>query len=377
MPRILHLSPHYYPSKGGLERFCEDIAVRTARLNNEVHIITQTTEGREDYEEINGVKIHRIKPLFRYSKACVCPNIKQKIREIDPDVVHVQGPAPGMVDFITKNKGKKIIMTWHNDLTLSNKIMYKILAFIYLQFMFPKVISRLDKIILPSESFRYHSKFITKVPTEKISVIPNAVDLEKFSPGIGNKEKYKKELDVKSRFLIIFVASMDRHHAYKGVEYLLSAIKQIKDLDVLFVLVGDGILRQKYMEIANSVGISTKIRFTGRIDDDLLIKYYRAADIFVLPSVSTENMPIVMIEAMACGTPIITTCLHGPMEMIQEGVNGHLVKPKDSAGLARAVEMILSDESKLREMQKNARQAAIEKYSWDDVLKKYFNEYKI
>src|SRR5207249_4305574 len=322
MSRIVHISSHYYPSIGGQERFCEELAITTAQLGNEVHVITQTTEGRRGYEEISGVKIHRISPLFGYSNACVIPNIKQKIKELEPDITHIQGISPGMADFVVKNAKHRIIMTWHNDPALTDEKIYKILVFIYRRFFFPKVLAKLDKMILPSESLKYHSKFIGMVPREKISVIPNAVDLEKFSPGNQNKIDYKKELKISSRFLIIFVANMKPNHAYKGVEYLLNAIKQVKDLDAMFSLIGEGELKQRYMEIANSLGISDRVRFTGKIDDDILIKYYRAADVLVLPSISTETESIVMIEAMASGTALIATRIHGPMEMIREGHNG-------------------------------------------------------
>jgi glycosyltransferase involved in cell wall biosynthesis len=376
MFRILHLSSHYPPSIGGQERFCDEIAALTARLGNEVHVITQYVKGKDNYEVIHDVKIHRIKPFIKYSKACVIPSIKQKIKELNPDVIHIQGISPGMADFIGK-KNARIIMTWHNDPTVSDNLLYKTLVFLYRKFVFPKVVRKLDRIILPSEYLKHHSKFIAMVPSEKISIIPNAVDLEKFSPGNKNKEEHKKEVNISSHFLILFVASMDKQHTYKGIEILLDAIAQVRDLDVSFVLIGDGSLKQKYVELANSLGISNKITFTGKIDDNTLIKYYRASDVFVLPSLSTEVMPIVIIEAMACGTPVIATSIHGPMEMIHEGYTGHVVNPRDSADLAYAIRQILSDDSKLKEMQKNARSNAMEKYSWNNVLRQYFEEYNL
>src|SRR5206468_4083771 len=141
---------------------------------------------------------------------------------------------PGIVDFIEKNRKRRIIMTWHNDPIIRNDTIYKILVSIYRLIVFPKVVSKLDKIILPSETLMHHSKFIKMIPLDKISVIPNAVDVEKFSPGDKTKKEYKKELNISSKFLVIFVAGMDPQHAYKGAEFLLQAIKQIKDLDIIF-----------------------------------------------------------------------------------------------------------------------------------------------
>lgn len=377
--RILHVSPYYYPSIGGLERFCEEIATRTCQLvDYDVHVLTQTAMGEKDYEEINGIKIHRIKPLFKSFKALVTPNIQSKINDISPDVIHVQGPAPGMVDFISKNKeGKtKIIMTFHNALDLNSNTPYKIMAALYRTFAFPKVVSKLDRIILLSVAFMHSSKLFANIPPEKISIIPNGVDIGKFSPGDQTKNEYKRDLNIHARFLGLFVANMEAAHFYKGAEYLLHAIALLnKDLSINFTLVGEGELKHKYIEIANSLGISDRVRFVGKVDDSVLVNYYRAADIFILPSTSVEMLPVVIIEAMACGTPVITTRIPGPRDMIREGYNGYLVNPSDSKDLSKLISSVFSDEDKLRQMQLNARQEAVEKYSWDRILELYIREY--
>jgi glycosyltransferase involved in cell wall biosynthesis len=379
--RIAYLTPYYYPSVGGIERFCEGIATRMAQADNEVHIITQTIKDEKDNEEVNGIKIHRIKPIFRYSKSLITPNIKQKIKEISPAIIHIQGPAPGMEDFVAKDTGTKIIMTCHTDLTLNDTVIYKTLATLYRTFVFPRVVSKLDGIVLLSEVFKYHSAFsklFTKIPQDKISIIPNAVDLEIFSPGNKTKMEYKKDLNIDSKFFGTFVASMEPKHTYKGVEYLLHAISLIKDdVDITFSLVGEGELKQRYIEIANALGISDRVRFPGHGNNEILVKHYRAADIFALPSTSTaETQGIVMIEAMGCGTPVITTKIHGPMEMVYEGYNGYVVNPRDSEDLAKAIKKILSDDVKLRQMQINARREAEAKYSWHKVSKQYLEIYK-
>ena len=377
MTKILHLCPYYYPSIGGVETFCQEIALRTARLDHDVEIITQKVEGLKDYEEVDGVKIHRIRPLFGVYKAKVMPNIHKKIQEIQPDVIHIQGPTPGMMEFALRSSNARIIMTAHNDLSGNESTIYKTISAAYRLLIFSKIRSKLDKLILPSESYKYNSKLFKGFPPEKISIIPNGVDLEKFSPGKKSKDECKRGLGINSKFLVLFVGSMEPLHAYKGVEYLLDAIRNVKGVDTMYCLVGEGDLKKRYIEKAKEIGITDKVRFAGKVDTDTLVQYYRAADVFVLPSVSTEVMPIVMLEAMACGTPVITTRIHGPMEMIQEGYIGYLVEPKDSVGLARTIVSTLLNESTLAQMQKNARKEAEDKYSWDIILKKYLEEYGI
>lgn len=378
--RVVYISPYYFPSVGGIERFCQAIATEMLRLGNEVHVVTKAIEGKSSREEIDGVKIHRVDPLFQYSKAVIVPDIQKKLKELSPDVIHIQGPAPGMENFVSRNDKTQIVMTCHTDLTLDSTMTYKILSSAYRRFVFPKVLSKLDAIVLLSEAFKYTSKFSKLFARSKpnfIKIIPNAVDIEVFSPGHKIKMEYKKDLNVNSRFFGTFVASMEPLHYYKGAEYLLHAISQLQDLDITFSFIGEGELKFKYIELAKVLGISDRVSFPGHGDNKLLLKHYRAADVLVLPSISTaETQGIVLIEAMACGTPVITTKIHGPMEVVTEGYNGYTVTPRDPKGLASAIRAILSDDKRLSQMQINARKEAVEKYSWKKIITEYLKLYK-
>jgi glycosyltransferase involved in cell wall biosynthesis len=351
------------------------------KLGNEVHVITKTVDGKSSREEIDGIKIHRISPLFQYSKAVVVPDIRNKLRELSPDVIHIQGPAPGMENFIDRNNKTQIVMTCHTDLTLDSTITYKILSSAYRRLVFPKVLSKLDAIVLLSEAFRYTSKFSKLFARSKpnlVKIIPNAVDTEVFSPGEKSKTEYKNDLNVNSRFFGTFVASMEPLHYYKGAEYLLHAISRLQDLDITFSFVGEGELKLKYIELAKMLGISNRVSFPGHGDNNLLLKHYRAADVLVLPSISTaETQGIVLIEAMACGTPVITTKIHGPMEVVTEGYNGYTVAPRDARSLANTIKTILTDDKRLRQMQINARKEAVKKYSWKRIITEYLELYQI
>jgi glycosyltransferase involved in cell wall biosynthesis len=379
--RVVYISPYYYPSIGGIERFCQAIATEMHRLGNEIYVVTKSVEGKNNREEMDGVKIHRVHPLLQYSKAVIAPDVRKKINELRPDVIHIQGPAPGMENFVSSNGETKIVMTCHTDLTLDSSMSYKIISSVYRRYVFPNVLSKLDAIVLLSEVFRNTSKFsklFDRFDPNFIKIIPNAVDVERFNPGDKSKAEYKKDLNVNSRFFGTFVASMEPLHYYKGAEYLLLALSQLGGLDITFSFIGEGELKFKYIELAKELGIWDRVSFPGHGDNDLLLKYYRAADVLVLPSISTaETQGIVLIEAMACGTPVITTKIHGPMEMVTEGYNGYTVLPRDPKDLASAIVTILSDDSRLKEMQTNARKEAVEKYSWKKIALEYLKLYKL
>ena len=221
--RVLFISPFYYPSIGGVERFCHEIAIQTQKAGHEVHILTQSIDGLNDYEFTEGIAIHRIKPLLRFSKGLLMPRIKSKVEEISPDVIHIQGPAPGTADFISKRPDTKIIMTCHNDLSLTDSFLYKSAVTIYRTLVFPGLVKKVDKIVMLSNAFRFFPKLLASVPVEKISIIPNGVDVNRYSPGEYDKAGYKSKLNIESDFMGLFVGSMEKLHAYKGIEYLLGA----------------------------------------------------------------------------------------------------------------------------------------------------------
>ena len=150
----------------------------------------------------------------------------------------------------------------------------------------------------------------------------------------------------------------------------------LREANTTFALIGEGQLKQKYELLAKSFGISDRVKFLGKVNDDELIDYYRAADFFLLPSISVEFMPLVLIEAFACGTPAIVTSIHGPMEMIKDGFNGYVATPKNPMDIANKVKKIISDKNLLMKMQINSRNEAIEKYSWNKVLEMYMTLYQ-
>jgi glycosyltransferase involved in cell wall biosynthesis len=375
--RILYVSPFYYPSIGGVERFCYEIAVRTKNTGQEVHILTQSVSGCNDNQITEGMTIHRIKPLMRFSKGLLMPTVRSKIRDISPDIIHIQGPAPGTADFIGRIPGTKMIMTCHNDLSLNDSLLYKSAVRAYKTLVFPSLVNKLDKIVMLSDAFRFFPKLLASVPKEKVCIIPNGVDVKRYSSNGHTKDEYKSELNIETEFIGLFVGSMEKLHAYKGIEYLLAASRLLQDMQITFALIGEGELRHKYESLARTFGINSKIKFLGKLKDNDLINYYRAADFFLLPSTSVEFMPLVLLEAFACGTPAIVSSIHGPMEMVKDGYNGYVALSRNPADIASKIRKIVSDTSLLKKMQFNSRIEALEKYSWDKVLAMYLALYGV
>jgi glycosyltransferase involved in cell wall biosynthesis len=150
----------------------------------------------------------------------------------------------------------------------------------------------------------------------------------------------------------------------KGLEYLIEAAAEL-DGPYELVVVGDGERRDDLEALAERLNVS--VTFEGFVDPDAVGDYYRSADVFVLPSIEGEGTPNAMLEAMAWGLPVVGTDSGGVGETLRDGETGYLVPMRDSSALADAVQTLLDDGERRREMGEAARRYASEHHSWDSL----------
>ncbi|MBU2529226.1 glycosyltransferase family 4 protein [bacterium] len=194
---------------------------------------------------------------------------------------------------------------------------------------------------------------VKKVYKKGSVVIPNFIDTSKFIP--LKKEKY-----------ILYAG---RIYWHKGIDYFIEALSELekKYPDYKFKLAGIGDL-ENYIAKANKLGIQ-KIEFLGTVDNSKMPGLMGKAEIFILPTVTREGHPKALIEAMACGCACIATDVPGNRELVQDGYNGLLVKPKDSESIANAIIKILENENFRIKLSENARKTS-EAFSIENTLQK-------
>jgi len=169
----------------------------------------------------------------------------------------------------------------------------------------------------------------------RFHVVPNVVDTTLFSP----VERKAKNMRLRNEKCLLFVG---RQIPRKGIPFLLQALAHLRDRRNDFVLdiVGDGPKRIEYEAMANQLGLADVVRFHGQLQTKQeVVEFMKQCDFFVLPSLF-ENFGVVLIEAMACGKPVIATNIGGPNEVVTDEV-GCLVPPGDAEALARAVDYML------------------------------------
>ena len=202
------------------------------------------------------------------------------------------------------------------------------------------------------------------VEEEKIQVIPLGVDTQRFKPTRKNRKS-----DV---YEILYVGSL---YPIKGLEYLIQAMASIvkSQTDVRLRIVGSGPEKGKLSSLVNRLRIKDKVVFEGFVPHEKIDGYYQQCDIFVYTTLG-EPFGKSIIEAMACGKPVITSNIGGPAEIVEDGKTGFLVPPTDPYAIAEKVLLLLEDFAQMKQMGETARRSA-EKYSWEKVAELYHKLY--
>lgn len=218
-----------------------------------------------------------------------------------------------------------------------------------------ETVKRCDALIVITNQVKKLYKNLVK--EEKIHVIPFGVDTEKFQP--------PRKARSRSVYEILYVGSL---YPIKGLKYLIQALALVlkKRRDVKLRIVGSGPEKAKLSLLVNELGLQGNILFQGFIPHNEIVPYYQQCDIFVYTTLG-EPFGKSIIEAMACGKPVITSNIGGPAEIVENGKTGFLVLPTKPDAIAEKISLLLEDSSLRRQMGDAARKAAVERYSLEKV----------
>ena len=195
----------------------------------------------------------------------------------------------------------------------------------------------------------------------KIKVIPNGVDIRKFtlSSEDNNWIKQKKGY-FKERKILLFVGSVMES---KGIKELLEAFDRVSSNrdNLLLILIGR-MTRKDYID-HHIKSLNGNIRLLGPVKHERLKLWMNLCDMFLLPSYN-EGLPVSMLEAMACGKPVIVSDVGGISEVVRDKENGLLIEPKDVDSLVKAINFLLDNPDKARELGEKAKRVIFENYTW-------------
>jgi glycosyltransferase involved in cell wall biosynthesis len=348
--RILHIGKFYPPHMGGIEIHLQTLCQELLR-HADVKVVVANDARRLCRTEVDGVKVARIGKLFDLAAAPVCAGMAREIRRSEAEIVHLHTPNPtGALAYLASGHRGRLVVTWHSDILRQRMLK---------QFFSPvdRIILRLARaVVVTSEDYLRTSRPLSGYQS-KCRVIPYGIALERFD----NTEDHLVE-EIRWRYGPRIVLAVGRMVYYKGFEYLIRAMKRVP---ATLVLIGDGPLRTALEKEAATLGIAHRIAFVGELQNEAVAPYYRAADVFVLPSIArTEAFGIVQVEAMASGTPVVNTSLDSGVPTVSlDGLTGLTVPPGNPHALDEAINRLLNDAHLREQYGETARRRALAKFS--------------
>lgn len=360
------VSPYDYPYPGGVTEHISHLSAEFKRLGHEVHIIAPQSEG---IRELAGEIVHPVGSVVpvpvngSVARISLSLRLSRKVKEIleaeEFDVLHLHEPLlPALPVTILRHSRTVNIGTFH-AFSQSNY------AYFYGKPILRYFVRRLHGRIAVSSAAR---DFVSVYFPGEYEIIPNGIDYDKFAREVEPLEEYRE-----GGPNILFVGRLEKR---KGLKYLLRAMRYVWESipTARLIVVGAGPLLETYRRLVESHRVAN-VEFRGFVSSADLVRYYRSADIFCAPSTGQESFGIVLLEAMASGKPIVASDIPGYRSVVNNGVEGLLVPPKDERALAGALVRMLSDEEMRGRMATAGRYRA-EQFSWDKVAQRVLSYYE-
>jgi PEP-CTERM/exosortase A-associated glycosyltransferase len=394
--KILHILDHSIPLHSGYTFRTKAILEQQRKIGWETFHVTSPKHSvaTASVEEIDGFIFYRSeKPKGLLSRIPVLnqwtivqsleKRLDEIIPEIKPDILHAHSPALNGLAALKAARKHNIPLVyecrafWEDAAVDHGTAAEGGLRYHLTKKLETYVFKQADAITTICEGLR--SDIITRgIPTEKITVIPNAVDIEHFAYDVEPDQSLRTQLGLQNKIVLGFIGSF---YAYEGLPLLLEAFPKIleKQPETRLLLAGggpqDALIKQK----AKELGLEQQVIFTGRIPHERVQDYYNQVDIFVYPRLSMRLTdlvtPLKPLEAMAQGRLVVASDVGGHKELIEHQRNGYLFKANDADDLVAAVLNLLNQPQQWEQLREAGRLYVEQERNWTKSVSFYKNIY--
>lgn len=409
--KIVILSDSFDDSNGPA-RVARLMAEALQKKGHKINVITSTqNRAAAGKIELNGIAIWSIYSNYNlfwrpyvslYSRQTVGP-IYRILNELKPDIVHAHNIHIYLSYYalkIAKRIGAKVFLTAHDvmlfhygkltefidskDLSCSAKYNYKISIW--------QQIKRAGKTYNPLRNMviRHYLKYVDKIfavsdtlkqalnnnGINNVEVIHNGIDLKDWQSKDGDVENFKNRYNLLEKRVIFFGGRLS---ALKGGEKIVVAMKLIiaKIPNTVLLMAGNiDAESQKILNGAEKIGIGDKIITTGWLSGDELKAAYFSSDIIVVPSVSFDSFPVINLEAMAAGKPVVGTCFGGTPEAVVNNETGYIVNPYNEKELVGKIIDLLKNKEKVAAFGRAGRERVEKLFNLNAQVQKTLEWYK-
>jgi len=378
----------------GPHTFAHVLNRELVKLGIDVKAITHHTKGSLTREMMDGVLVKRFRYLpekYEFDFTSITELIsKSKFSRVKviimivsffvftffeclkakPDVLHAHWAFPaGFIAFmISKIFRKKCVVTIHGGIVLLKKF----------RFMKRIVTYGLNNsVVIAVSNFTKNELIRLGVKNENIIKINVPPDFVSHVSDTEYLDRFRRRFTKPSNKIILFVGRLVE---FKGVEYLIRSLLEIKDAQVHLIIIGSGMLLDQLTNITKSLGLQNKVTFFGRATHEEVGWLHDISDIFVCPSIidsegASDQMPLVIPEAMESGLPVIATSVAGIVDVVKDEVNGLLVEQKNPTAIARAIERIISDKELEKRIIENSKET-VREFSPETIARQHFEIYQ-
>ncbi len=366
--KIALVSPYDFAYPGGVVNHISCLEQQFTQIGHDVKIIAPASKAVHTIGD-RFIRIGTPRPIpvsGSIARVTISVRLESQINEVFArekfDICHLHEPLmPTLCTTTLRLKHTPIVGTFHASGARPWYTWCTPVGKWYLNRWFRKLDGR---IAVSRTAMEYANSFFPA----KYTTIPNGVDTEHFNPDVQPLNTFND-----GKFNILFVGRMEKR---KGFNYLLKAYKQVKQEipNCRLIAVGPGIrLRQRYERQVNRSGLAD-ITFSGYATYTDLPRYYKTADVACFPATGRESFGIVLLEAMAVGTPVIASHIEGYARVLTDGAEGLLVPPKNVEKLAEAITTLLKDSALRQRMGAEGRLKAME-YNWAQIARRVLDFY--
>jgi len=394
--RILHILDHSIPLHSGYTFRTRAIIEQQRAMGWETFHVTGAKQGETEkqVEEVDGLVFYRTPPLSGlqarlpvFNQLAVISRLEQTlckiIGEVKPDILHAHSPALNGVAALRAGTRFDLpvvyeVRAFWEDAAVDHGtskewgVRYRLTRQLETY-----TLKKADAITTICEGLR--GDIIDRgIPEHKVTVIPNAVDLQRFFMGGQSDPELQAHLGLTNKAVLGFIGSF---YAYEGLTLLLDAMPGVleKNPNVRVLLVGGGPQEDHLRERVDELGLNGVVIFTGRVPHDTVQAYYNLVDVFVYPRLPMRLTdlvtPLKPLEAMAQGRLVLASDVGGHRELIQPDVNGELFRAGDAADLTTAVLDLLQNRDRWQSLREGGRHFVESERTWPRSVARYDSVY--
>ncbi|WP_324759570.1 glycosyltransferase family 4 protein [Haloarcula sp. GH36] len=373
--RILHAIGSFLPVKGGGPYYVHHLSRHLEKRGHDCVVVT-TTEG--GHAETDTVPVCRSRSI-NVTGAPLAPGypvtLERAIRSFEPDVIHSNYPLPlypEVAAVAARAHDIPHVVTCHGAFEMSLDSFVGLVGSVYNRSLLRGTLRLADCLLVSNRGILEEIEFYQRY-RDKTSVVPIGVDTDWFDPAAVDSDPPYKATD--GRRTVMYAGAFRR---YKGLGTLIRAVDRLdRDSDVRLVLVGDGPERDRLVDLVDRLNLSDTVQFPGFVTDEELRRAYADADVFILPSPTiTESFGMVVLEAMAMATPVVTTRGSGIGRVLREESAGVVVEPDSPERLANGITRLLDNDELYRNQRDAGTELVRDRFSWTEVIDQNISVYR-